>query len=87
LWTAGATNVITPNNANAKIFPVSGVNLGAQTVGATEATIAHGLPWTPREIRVVMTSTGMIWKSKASTTTNIYLTADDAGRTCEVTVL
>jgi hypothetical protein len=87
LWTAGATNVITPNNANAKIFPVSGVNLGAQTVGATEATIAHGLPWAPREIRVVMTSAGTVWKSKASTTTNIYLTADDAGRTCEVTVL
>jgi hypothetical protein len=86
-WVAQNSNIITPNNRHTQIVPITGLFLGAQTVGATEATIAHGLPWTPREIQVVMTSAGTVWKSKASDATNIYLTADDAGRTCEVTVL
>jgi hypothetical protein len=60
--------------------------LGAQTVGATQATIAHGLAYTPTEVQVTMTSAGTIWKSAASDGTNIYLTADDAGRTAEVFV-
>ena len=86
-FVASATNVITPNHRHTTIVPLTGLSLGAQTIGASEATIAHGLPWIPREIRIVMTSTGMVWKSKASTATNIYLIADDNNRTCEVYVV
>jgi hypothetical protein len=82
-----ATNQVGPNHAGT-FSRVVGVlkALGAQTVGATQATIAHGLAYTPTEVQVTMTSAGTIWKSAASDGTNIYLTADDAGRTAEIFV-
>lgn len=60
--------------------------LGEQTVGTSQATIAHGLPYKPTEVLVVMTGDGSIWKSAAANATNIYLTADAAGRTAEIYV-
>jgi hypothetical protein len=88
-WPTANGTISTPNDRSTNAFrvPLTGRSLGAQTVGASQATIAHGLPWTPREVRIRMTSTGMIWESAAADATNIYLTADDANRTCEVTVL
>jgi len=58
----------------------------AATVAATQTTIAHGLSYAPLSVAVTMTSAGTVWKSAASDATNIYLTADDAGRTCDVLV-
>jgi len=86
-WPTENGNVSTPNHRHTTMVPMAGLALGAKTVGASQSTIAHGLPWTPREVRVVMTSTGSIWRSAASDATNIYLTADDANRTCEVWVV
>lgn len=86
-WPTDSGNVTTPNHKHLTIVPMAGLALGAKTVGATQATIAHGLPWIPKEIRVIMTSAGTIWRSAASDATNIYLTADDANRTCEVWVV
>lgn len=56
--------------------------LGAQTVGTSQATIAHGLGYAPTEVGIEMTSAGQVWRSAASDETNVYLTADAAGRTC-----
>ena len=86
VWVATSTNKITPNHKNNLTVPLYGLSLGAQTVGTSQATIAHGLPWTPREIRIQMTSAGTMWRSATSDATNIYLTADAAGRTAEVFV-
>jgi hypothetical protein len=56
------------------------------TVGTAQATVAHGLGYTPASVQITMTSAGNIRKSAASDGTNIYLTADSAGRTAEVWV-
>jgi hypothetical protein len=83
----GTGNQITPNHTGT-FSRIVGVlkSLGAQTVNGTQATIAHDLAYTPTQITIQMTSAGTIWKSAASDGTNIYLTADDAGRTAEVFV-
>lgn len=81
------TNQTSPNHAGTFTRIVGVLKaLGAQTVGASQATIAHGLAYTPTEVQVTMTSAGTIWKSAASDGTNIYLTADDADRTAEIFV-
>jgi hypothetical protein len=58
----------------------------AATVGNTQTTIAHGLPYIPLSVAVTMTTAGTIWRSAASDATNIYLTADAAARTADVLV-
>jgi hypothetical protein len=83
---ANATNEIAPNSIPTRVSRTTPKSLGVQTVGATEATIAHTLGAAPVEIQIQMTSAGTIWKSAASDGTNIYLTADGAGRTAEVFV-
>lgn len=55
-----------------------------KTVGNTQATIAHGLSYTPKIVAIIMTSAGTIWRSAAIDATNIYLTADAASRTCDI---
>ncbi len=60
------------------------VKLAANTVGATQATIAHGLSYTPNIYSIVMTSAGTVWRSAATDAPNIYLTADSASRTCDI---
>lgn len=63
--------------------------LGSQTVGTTQATIAHGLGYTPTEVIITPTTsqaTGSVWRSAASDATNIFLTATAAGITCDVFV-
>lgn len=60
--------------------------LSGQTVGTSQATIAHGLGYTPTIVIVTMTGAGQVWRSAASDGTNVYLTADAAGRTCDVYV-
>lgn len=86
-WPTTNGNITTPNNRHTTVVPLTGLPLGAKTVGAAQATIAHGLPWPPVDVRIVMTSAGTIWRSAASDDTNIYLSADDADRTCEVWVV
>lgn len=61
-------------------------SLGVQTVGTSQATIAHGLGYMPSVVTITMTSPGNIYKSASSDSTNIYLTADSAGRTAEIFV-
>lgn len=74
------------NHTDAAVRWQIGKLLAGNTVGTSEATIAHGLGYTPTEVRVTMTSAGTVWRSSASDATNIYLTADLAGRTCDVSV-
>jgi parallel beta-helix repeat protein len=57
-----------------------------KTVGASQTAIPHGLPYVPQSIQILMTTTGSIWRSAASDATNIYLTADKAGRTADILV-
>jgi hypothetical protein len=56
--------------------------LSQATVGTSQATVAHGLTYTPTVVLLLPTSAGQIWRSAASDSTNIYLTADAAARTC-----
>lgn len=88
-WPTTNGNITTPNDRSTLTYriPLTGRSLGSQTVGTTQVTIAHGLPWTPREVRITMTSAGTIWQSAAADGTNIYLTADNAGRTANVVVI
>lgn len=58
------------------------VALDEATVGTVEAEIAHGLAYTPTVVLLLPTSAGQVWQSSAADDTNIYLTADSAGRTC-----
>ena len=71
----------TPTNVNS--VPYRKV---AATVGATQTAVAHGLGYIPLSVAVTMTSAGQVWQSSAADGTNIYLTADSAGRTCDVWV-
>lgn len=57
-----------------------------KTIAATQTTVAHGLSYTPKLYAIIMTSAGTVWRSAASDGTNIYLTADSAGRTCDIVV-
>lgn len=82
----GTHNTLEPNHTATLAKATTMKALGAQTVGASQATIAHGLGYTPTEIQITMTSAGTMWRSAASDGTNIYLTADAAGRTAEVFV-
>lgn len=60
--------------------------LASQTVGTTQVSVPHGLPYAPRSVVVTMTSAGQVWQSAAADTTNVYLTADAAGRTVDILV-
>lgn len=86
-WT---TALVTGSGATAsRYFPHSvtyPLPLGSQTVGTSQATIAHGLGYAPSQILITMTSAGNIYRSATSDATNIYLTADSSGRTAEVFV-
>jgi hypothetical protein len=83
---SGANNTIEPNGTSAiQIAPTAKI-LAGQTVGTVQVTIAHTLGYTPTRIDILMTSAGTIWRSAVSDATNIYLTADSAGRTCDVYV-
>lgn len=82
----GTHNTIEPNHSATITLAMTLKALGAQTVGTSQATVAHGLGYTPTVIEWSMTSAGTIWKSAASDATNIYLTADAASRTAEVYV-
>lgn len=59
----------------------------AQTVGAAQVAVPHGLPRTPAVVVIEMTSAGQIWQSAAADAINVYLTADAAARTCNVKVV
>lgn len=82
----GSNNCTEPNHTASLVKLVTLKALGTQTVGTSQATIAHGLGYAPTVVQITMTGAGTIWKSSASDATNIYLTADDAGRTAEVFV-
>jgi hypothetical protein len=56
------------------------------TVGASKTAVPHGLPYAPRSIAITMLGPGSVWKSAAADATNVYLTADAAGRSAEVLV-
>lgn len=62
----GSGNIISPNHLNNVIRYLVEKSPGAQTVGTSQATIAHGLGYTPTVVIIMMTSTGMIWKSAAA---------------------
>lgn len=83
---AGAHNITAPNHTELVTRAITLKALGAQTVGTSQSTIAHGLGYTPTVVQITMSSAGTIWRSAASDATSIYLTADSASRTCEVYV-
>jgi parallel beta-helix repeat protein len=56
------------------------------TVGSSQAAIPHGLSYAPQAVSVSMTSSGTIWRSATSDSTNVYLRADGSGRTADVLV-
>jgi hypothetical protein len=56
------------------------------TVGASQVSLPHGLPYAPRSVQIVRTSAGQVWKSAAADANNIYLRADGPSRTVEVLV-
>lgn len=81
-----ATLLITvPSWSGAAPTPTSILTRTAiQTVGTSQAVIAHGLSFTPKIYAIVNKTTGMIWESQAPDATNVYLTADAAARQCYV---
>lgn len=61
--------------------------LPSGAIGTTEVAVAHGLSYIPVIYGIVMTSAGNIQKSTTATdATNIYLKADAAGRTANITL-
>lgn len=62
------------------------VFLTGNTVGGTQATIAHGLSYTPKIYAIKMKSAGTCWESQAPDATNVYVTADSAGRSVDLIV-
>ena len=83
---SGTHNTIEPNTDSAVARAVTLKVLGAVTVGTTQVAIPHGLGYAPSSVTITMTSPGTIYKSATSDATNIYLTADAAGRTAEIYV-
>lgn len=88
-----AGNLTEGNKVGGQLIDGTATNVNAvpyrkvtATVNSTQTTIAHGLPYTPLAVSVVMTSAGTVWRSASSDATNIYLTADTNGRTCDVLV-
>lgn len=80
-------NVTPPSHGGALTTPGSLLTLLTnKTIGASQTTIAHGQSYIPKVYAIVLTSAGQIWRSAASDATNIYLTADAAGRTCDVVI-
>ena len=70
------------------IFNLKGTNgtdaaaftkLAAQAVGATEATIAHGLDHIPTDVILVAKGPYFVWESTAATITDIFITASTTG--------
>ena len=49
--------------------------LANQSIGTTQTTIAHGLPFVPTHIIVSPLATGMVWQSAVADAANVYLTA------------
>lgn len=84
LWIKTSSNSLSPLVGWTRVLAPKA--LGAQTVGTTQAAIAHGLGYTPSDVRITMSSAGTIWRSAASDATSVYLTADAAGRTCDLYV-
>ena len=86
-WTTavstGAAATVAGYYRNSMAQPLA---LGAQTVGTSQATIAHGLGYAPTQVLITMTGAGNIYRSATSDATNIYLTADAAARTAEIFV-
>ena len=74
---AGIHNVLAPNNTSL-------VSLGAVSVGPYQVAVAHGLGYTPGAVEITMTSPGSVNQSAAADANNLYLTADDPGRTAQV---
>lgn len=74
-----------PSDAGALPTPSSILTtLASGTVGASQATVAHGLSYTPKIYAVVMVTAGTMWQSQAPDATNIYLTADAASRQANI---
>lgn len=82
----GAHNTIEPNHTATVTKALTLKPLGAQTVGTSQVTVAHGLGYTPTVVEITPTSDGRIWESAAADGTNIYLTADGVGRTAKIYV-
>jgi len=79
---AGIIKTLT-GSAPAETVTLAGFVLTAlteQTVGTAQATIAHGLAATPTTVILLPTTAGQVWQSAAPNATNIFLTADAAGR-------
>lgn len=60
------------------------VTLASGAVGSSQATVAHGLSYTPKIYGVVMTTAGAIYQSQSPDGTNIYLTADASARQANI---
>jgi parallel beta-helix repeat protein len=56
------------------------------TVGSSQASVPHGLPYTPNVVTITMTSSGTVYKSAPADGTNVYLRADGPNRTAELLV-
>lgn len=74
------------DTARTLALPYTQTKLTNQTVNAAGSSIAHTLGYTPTRITIEPTSAGQIWRSAVSDSTNIYLTADVDGRTCDIYV-
>jgi parallel beta-helix repeat protein len=56
----------------------------AATVGPSQVSVPHGLPYTPQAMTITMRSPGTVWQSAPSDATNVYLTADAPSRQVDV---
>jgi len=60
--------------------------IAGQTVGTSQATIAHGLGYTPTQVTWTVKSNGYVWMSAAADATNVYLTGSAAALSVDVHV-
>lgn len=77
----------TPPLSTGALAPVTMLPiLASGAIGTVQVTVAHGLSYIPKIIGLVMTSAGIIFQSASPDATNVYLTADAAARTANLTL-
>lgn len=65
---------------NRELLTVTGLTVSSAN------TVPHGLPRAPQTVIIVPTSAGGFHQTSAADATNIYVTADGAGTTCNFVV-
>jgi|GEM_PF-7036912 len=83
----GATKQLIPSDSGTLPTPTAIFTVVASgVVGASQATIPHGLGYIPTIYGIVMTTAGIMYQSAAPDVTNVYVFADTVARQANIIV-